>query len=242
MVRLEQLLVSAGRQAQKQQNDQRKAEERERRRRVKERKLQQETARKRSRSESRAVTRRQCLQLLAESRPLPKPVSERIIKAYGLSRCNRCKRVLALADFKPNSAYCECIECQRAALPRTRSLESHFKQLYTSAWDRSIKFLDMDVPDLTFEWFVSELDRKAWACALCGDPMTCLNPRATERTGRREMFAAPLNISLDRADPRLGYTTTNVQLTHLRCNIMKSYMLPDEFVELCGKIASLPRN
>lgn len=44
--------------------------------------------------------------------------------------------------------------------------------------------------------------------------------------------------SLDRIDSKLGYTKENVQLVHIKVNIMKSNFDQYEFIELCGFITT----
>jgi hypothetical protein len=44
--------------------------------------------------------------------------------------------------------------------------------------------------------------------------------------------------SIDRIDNSLGYTEENVQLLHVKINMMKHALDQDEFISLCKKVAS----
>ena len=43
--------------------------------------------------------------------------------------------------------------------------------------------------------------------------------------------------SVDRLDPREGYTIDNVQWTHWRCNDAKADMTNQDFINMCGAIS-----
>ena len=82
-------------------------------------------------------------------------------------------------------------------------------------------FCDLQIEDLVQLWHEQE-----GACALTGVELT-----REVGQGRKTTTA-----SLDRIDPRLGYTKGNVRFLCDAVNVMKSAMTDDELREWCRKI------
>lgn len=89
----------------------------------------------------------------------------------------------------------------------SRGVRGKWNNYKGTAKYRNIEF------DLTFEQF-----EQFWGkdCAYCGDKMG--------------------TIGLDRIDPKLGYTLSNISPCCFQCNIMKASCSVDDFLNHCKKI------
>lgn len=74
-------------------------------------------------------------------------------------------------------------------------------------------------------------EQQGGKCALSGAPIS-FPPRSGKMTERRRLATA----SVDRIDPRKGYTRDNVQLLDKRVNMAKHLLTNEEFRALCAQV------
>jgi hypothetical protein len=82
---------------------------------------------------------------------------------------------------------------------------------------------------LTHGNVVAMWNRQEGKCALTGIPLT-----HTVKANKGK--ALHTNVSLDRIDPKLPYSASNVQLVCWIVNVMRRDLSPDEFRSWCGKV------
>jgi len=81
---------------------------------------------------------------------------------------------------------------------------------------------------ITREDCLGILARQDGRCALSGEPLTCILNVGTK---------TPTNASLDRIDPKKGYTPANVQLVCAVLNSFRNNIPVEDFVGWCRKVA-----
>lgn len=83
---------------------------------------------------------------------------------------------------------------------------------------------------ITPEFILRLLKKQEGKCALSGEYLTFDNTLC-------DNVMHESNISVDRIDPKKGYTPDNVQLTTVRVNFMKGTMQQEAFIRACKSIA-----
>lgn len=115
------------------------------------------------------------------------------------------------------------------------TLEKFAAQATREAKKRSKK-ADPDRPfTIDADWVVARCHHFDMRCELCGKIMTTKYLKQEALQGKFRIVAS--NVSLDRIDNSLGYTRENVQIVHVRCNLMKMDMSQEVFVRHCENIA-----
>lgn len=201
-------------------------------------------ARRRARNAPRShamVTRGQVRALLspvpagASASPAGPRVREAVAAMHGLGRCARCGVVRSALEFSSNSRMRECLPCAMAEHDAD-PLGCFANGLVRDARARALK---TGIPiDIDAAWVRSSFEASGGACALCGRPMRLERAKQRPRSKARSFFRFPWNASLDQREPRAGYTRTNTQLAHLRCNLAKADTPQTEFAEMCAAVAA----
>ena len=140
--------------------------------------------------------------------------------------CGTCGK-----SFKPNSGghkYCSP-ECgYEAANPR--NLAEYQYKLISGNWRKYFTRLVQKKgrEQLTADILLFLLGAQNTSCALTGEPLTCILIKGVQTW---------TNASIDRIDPKQGYTLDNIQLVTRRANLMKSNLSMEDFIKLCRQIA-----
>ena len=137
--------------------------------------------------------------------------------------CSKCKEIKLKNQFYKNKTKSdgytnECIICRKAywAINGTKIREKHrgslkgkLKQLLCSAIHRARKH---NLPyELNYEWLCDVHERQGDKCALTHLPFTYIT-----KGDRSQM---PFSPSLDRINPKLGYTKENTRLVCTAINV-----------------------
>jgi hypothetical protein len=219
--------------------------QREAQRREAQRKARRE-ARRRAREAPRShamVTRGQVRALLAPAVTAmavdspPAPALPRVRKAvaemHGLGRCVRCNTLRSTLEFSSRSRLRECLPCALAQHD-ANPLASFARGLVRDAHTRAAR---VGIPiDIDEAWVCEAFEAARGNCALCGRRMQLERARKRSRDAPSSFFRFPWNASLDQREPRAGYTRTNTQLAHLRCNLAKAETPQADFVEMCRAV------
>lgn len=107
------------------------------------------------------------------------------------------------------------------AFKRTKSVRSYLQYLRAKAVQRkkTNEVISLDALELLWQ-------TQNGNCALTGWPMTMELANGV----------VPTNCSIDRVDPKQGYTVGNVQLVCRAANVAKSDLSADDFVKLCAAV------
>lgn len=132
--------------------------------------------------------------------------------------CALCGKRKDGSEFYPGSAMCKDCKIIRSQTASNENQNRYLGRLCATAKRQSVK------RDLEFEidnQHLEELWRKqVGRCALSGVIMT----HHRDGEGRKDF-----NASIDRINNSIGYISTNVQLTCLRANLMRSTLTGTEF-------------
>lgn len=174
---------------------------------------------------------------LKEIMEKPKPSNDErqaLVDHMGASKCFRCEAVKPVADFYRSknrrvgieSTCSECLYEKFNTKPKRNFLRLMYNHCKSRAKKKEFEFdlVQKDLHDL--------FDRQEGLCALSSQPMTFIY-----RRGKREFVRHPTNASLDRIDPKRGYTKDNVQMTTNICNHSKMDLTEELFVQMCRHVA-----
>lgn len=174
------------------------------------------------------ITRSGLARAIAGEVPLTADARSRMKEVHGIMRCHQCGAVKGLREI--NNRYNICLECfERKRAPGTVSLEA-FANAQIKDVRRRCSRKDNQVT-IDHEWIIFRWHAVRGKCELCDGGMTLEKGSKSERFGGQ-----PLNLSLDQIRHGEGYTQDNVQLTHVRCNLMKMDMGMQEFVRTCAAV------
>lgn len=148
----------------------------------------------------------------------------------GAKYCNKCSAVIL------SGKRCDSCRITRYEKDPVRFIAKRLIKDAHKRSEQSNKKLDIDT-----EWFAKGFALQEGRCALCGLEMTTLDSRVHKHETQQQKVSFmrfPLNVSIDQKDPGCGYTQTNAQLVHLRCNIAKLDMRQDDFLSMCKAVAA----
>ena len=162
-------------------------------------------------------------------------VRDALSSVYGLCQCAECGNVATPDYFLVRH---RCIDCTMASY--TRDPQQWFAEHL--AKEAAVRAQRVGIAcDIDADWVSAAFAACANRCALCNGEMHIerrRRPDAALPVGGTPFVTFPLNASLDQREPRGGYTRTNVQLVHLRCNLAKLDMPQADFIALCKAVAS----
>jgi hypothetical protein len=174
-------------------------------------------------TKSTRVTRSDVSRALMGGERIPSHIHETIIGLHGVIKCFSCNQVKSKGQFDSNHRTCK-VCCAKG---RRKTLLSYVKRQLKDCSTRTDNF------DLSPEWVCSRFHELGGNCELCGEEMT----HTTRAGGEEQRFNQyPMNLSLDQIVEGAGYLKSNIQLTHLKCNLMKLDLGMKEFVRTCSLI------
>lgn len=181
------------------------------------------------------VTRLALKETITGERSLDRNTVDHMRDVMGIMRCTSCQTVKTVSEFKNKHTCKECVVKARGE----DTLESYSSYIVGIARNRSGHLGDGFGFNVTPEWVAHRFNQANGECEICGGKMTHSRPsRMADRNEQNNAFiTTPTNISMDQIKNGEGYTTDNVQLTHVRCNVMKMDMTMEDFVETCKLIA-----
>jgi hypothetical protein len=180
-----------------------------------------------------SMTRRSTVkQVLSKKQPTPQ---ERLsmLQITGTQVCSRCREEKEEKEFYRSISLAtgirrRCIDCHYDVYNK-RPRDNFIRQMFIDSRSRASKKnwnFNLELKDL-HELF----DKQKGKCALSGVPMTFIHKR-----GEREFTRNPTNTSLDRINPKGGYTNDNIQLTTSLTNHAKMDSTDELFIEMCRNV------
>lgn len=152
-----------------------------------------------------------------------------------LSKCATCLEIKELSYFRTDRCK-NCIMCAELADYKEKPVEVYCKTILRDVKSRARKKgIDVDIDEV---WVANRYEDIEGKCEICGDEMTHIRLDKRNIGTKTGVFKViPTNLSLDQIEPSAGYTTTNIQLVHLQCNIMKMDIPQADFLRLCKQIS-----
>nr|BDC16788.1 hypothetical protein [Sicyoidochytrium minutum DNA virus] len=188
----------------------------------------------------------------SDGRPgdIPFPVRKYMVEKVGINKCRWCGLVAFVDEFRSCEDPVRVRDCKRCwEKPEVQA--DHFDRfiamLIRNAKSRA-KTRKKDGKaghafNLSVEWAREHLAAINNRCELCARPMTSYliqeGGPPVELSGKSWLNGTGSNVSVDRIDSSRGYTTDNVQMTHLACNLSKRDTSMEEFVTMCVHVARL---
>lgn len=181
---------------------------------------------------------------------IPFRVRKYMVETAGLNKCRWCGLVATVDEFRvceDPTRVRDCQSCWRRPAVRFDHYDRFIGFMIRNAKSRA-KTRKKDGKsghafNLSTDWAHKHLKTIKNLCELCGRPMTCFlmqeGGAPLEMSGKSWLNGTGSNVSVDRIDSFRGYTTDNVQLTHLACNLSKRDTSMDEFVEMCVNVAKM---
>lgn len=180
------------------------------------------------------VTRLALKETITGDRSINKDTEAHMKQVLGIMRCFTCQKVKTVQEFRTKHT---CRECVIQANGED-TLKTYASYIVSLARNRSGHLGDEFKFTVTPEWVAHRFNELEGECELCGRSMTHSRPsRMAERSENNSFVAVPTNISMDQIKNGDGYTPENVQIVHVRCNLMKMDMTMDNFIETCKLIA-----
>jgi len=158
----------------------------------------------------------------------------------GLLYCRRCEKYKQEVEFysdknknKRNGKSTECKICSKKNHKIYRDthtgidIRRHFIKILAGSKVRTLrKKSELFINDLNIEFLLNLYKEQNYKCALSGIHMTCIINAGYHKE----------NVSIDRKDSSIGYTTSNIQLVCVQVNIMKNNLTDLELYDLCKKV------
>jgi hypothetical protein len=158
-----------------------------------------------------------------------------VLQLTGTQICSRCYEHKNEKQFYRSKSLAtgirrRCIDCHYDIFNK-KPRDNFLRQMYIDSKTRSSKKnfdFNIELKDLH-----DLFDNQHEKCALSGVQMTFIRKR-----GQREFTRNPTNVSLDRIDPKRGYTKDNIQLTTSLANHAKMDSTEDVFIQMCRDVAN----
>ena len=167
----------------------------------------------------------------------PRPVDREraaMVQLYNVCKCLQCGEIKPPSEFyksKSNSTGLQtsCTDCAYERFnrnPRENFIQHMYSHCKSRAKSKNFEFnlAKQDLHDL--------YDKQHGRCALSNREMTFIYKR-----GKREYIRHPTNVSLDRINPKGGYTKDNIQLTTNLCNHSKMDLMEVDFITMCQQVS-----
>ena len=168
------------------------------------------------------ITRGDVARAMMSMDKIPSNVHETILNIHGVIKCFSCNEVKPKGKFHTNHRTCK-VCCSK----KGTTLYSFADKLVRDCGKRTDHF------DISVEWVCSRFHELGGKCELCDEEMTHVKGIGGDE---KKFNKYPLNLSLDQIVEGKGYLKTNIQLTHLKCNLMKLDMGMEEFLRTCSLI------
>jgi len=144
-------------------------------------------------------------------------------------RCYACGQTLPVERFRRRSKggiYAECIDCRNQyAVKKYGEPKRYFSVLISGAKSRAKK---LGLPfNLSRKWAMDTIEAQGWKCYYSGVDLTIGGGHGT---------VSPCNASLDRLDPKSGYTAENVVICASAVNIAKNIWTIDDLLAWADRI------
>lgn len=141
--------------------------------------------------------------------------------------CTICNQEKSVQDFYPSSlarSHCRnCLNARRRARINGNSPEIYIKRIHSQL--KSQRKKENIAWEIAPDYLVKLYHEQGGRCALSGNVMT--HHRSDPRV--QKLCKNPMNISIERIDPAVGYVPGNIALVCLQVNLMKSSMDADQF-------------
>jgi len=204
-----------------------------RKRKQEEKEKTREKKRKRVNIDPHPMSRRSTIKQIMNKENQSSDDKLKILSVTGKVRCISCRKDKTTDAFysavaKKIGIMSTCIDCIYDKF-NDKPRENFIRHMYIDCRNRSKKkkfAFDLELSDLHQLY-----DDQEGKCALSGQEMTFIHKR-----GKRQFTRHPTNASLDRIDPKGGYTKDNIQLTTNVCNIAKMDLTEEMFIDMCEQV------
>lgn len=136
--------------------------------------------------------------------------------------CSNCRKVFMQRSTK-GSNFCSssCKHDYKLSFDLDYKLKRLLNGSKTRAHSKSLPF------NLTLDYLKEMYEEQEGLCAVTNKPF-CFTSHPTKHVADKD------SVSLDRVDPKLGYTQGNVRFVTFQVNCAKGFYTDEEFYEMCS--------
>lgn len=194
------------------------------------------------------MVRRSQVAELKNSDGLPEAVSSAVrfhmSTVHGVSKCESCGKIKKTNFFSLGSTKLSgfrsisknCIRCTAMAGYDADPLVWFCKYIVNESRSRALA--NGNVFTVDWKWVHDRFNAIEGKCELCDRSMTTFKrDYRGDARNNKSFMSNPLNLSLDQRVPGGGYTSENLQLVNLQCNLAKLDTQQEEFVSMCMAVS-----